>query len=70
MNPRTDNIDLPDFESGPFNHLGTSPKIDLPYFINHTKISSICTFMFLYKFFVLNEKFLRLAYIFKVMYIE
>jgi len=50
--------------------LGTSPKIDLPYFINHTKISSICTFMFLYKFFVLNEKFLRLAYIFKVIYTE
>ena len=27
MNPSAGGTDLPDFESGPFNHLGTSPDI-------------------------------------------
>ena len=27
MNPSAGRTDLPDFESGPFNHLGTSPYI-------------------------------------------
>ena len=27
MNPSAGKTDLPDFESGPFNHLGTSPYL-------------------------------------------
>ena len=27
MNPSAGKTDLPDFESGPFNHLGTSPNL-------------------------------------------
>ena len=31
MNPSAGKTDLPDFESGPFNHLGTSPNLILKF---------------------------------------
>ena len=47
LNPRTGNTDLPHFECGPFNHLGTSPEAGtMPACLLYTIILILCSSFF------------------------